>query len=155
MELFDAFHAAALRGVRVRILIDDLHALALGKVGGWFVRQLANQRVVARARRTLASGLEMRVHSSKHGRMMHLKCAGFASQVPYLIGGQANYTPNSFSGAWLETVVRVEGREVHEAFCVQFEDLWHASQPPDDAAWPIRVGRSALLEAVERTVFRF
>jgi hypothetical protein len=155
IELLEGFHRAALRGARVRLLVDDLSGLALGPVSAWFVHHLANLRVIERAHGMAGSGLEIRVHCSAAGRMMHLKSAGFSGEPPWVIGGQANYTPNSFSGAWLETVVRVEGGDVYEQFCAQFETLWGMSEVPKEPRWWLRAGRRALLETVEKTVFRF
>jgi hypothetical protein len=88
--------------------------------------------------------------------MMHLKTAAFVGpRGAYLIGGQANYTPNSFSGAWLETDLVVHDRAATDAFLSQFTALWDASLPPPPGGALGRYARRALLWLVEHTLFRF
>ena len=180
-ELLEAFVAAAGRGADVQLLTDDLHGLPLGAIPAWFVRRLANLRVVDRARSLRRAGFELRIHPSASGRMMHLKTAALLGRRGRtLIGGQANYTPNSFSGAWLETglaitdtvhasaehVNAVPAEHEHEhvhvhadhviaAFLAQFDQLWRAAAPPRPAPPPVRAAHRALLSLVEKTVFQF
>ncbi|HWO26297.1 MAG TPA: phospholipase D-like domain-containing protein [Kofleriaceae bacterium] len=156
-ELLDAFVAAAERGADVQLLTDDLHGLPLGAFPSWFVRRLANLRVIDRARGICRAGFELRIHPSASGRMMHLKTAAFLGRRGRaLIGGQANYTPNSFSGAWLETGLAITGADhVIDAFLAQFAQLWRAAAPPRPAAPLAGAAHRALLSLVEKTVFRF
>ncbi len=154
--LLDAFVAAAARGADVQILVDDLAALALDRIPSWFVRALANFRVTERARTLDLAGFALRVHPSANGRMMHLETAAFLGRDRrFAIGGQANYTPNSFNGAWHETGVVVEGGAVVDRFLAQFGPLWDASAPPRKLGVASRALRRALLWLVERTVFTF
>jgi phosphatidylserine/phosphatidylglycerophosphate/cardiolipin synthase-like enzyme len=154
--LLDALIAAAARGVHVQVLVDDCAGLPLDRFPLWFVRTFVNFRVVERARRAASSHLEIRVFPSGAGAMMHLKTAAFVGERSLVIGGQANYTPNSFSGAWLETGLVVhDNAAVLDGFMAQLTALWNASRPP-----PRRDALSALflrvlLWLVERLVFRF
>lgn len=129
-RLFGKLWAAAERGAQVRVLIDDCAGLPLPAFESWFVRTFVNLRCTELARRRTMPGFELRVFSSKGpGPMMHLKTVGFLGARTFLIGGQANYTPNTFSGAWLDTVVKVEGEPVVQAFLGQFESLWRLALP--------------------------
>jgi phosphatidylserine/phosphatidylglycerophosphate/cardiolipin synthase-like enzyme len=156
-ELLDAFVAAAERGADVQLLTDDLYGLPLGAIPAWFVRRLANLPVVDRARSRARAGFELRIHPSAAGRMMHLKTAAFLGRRGRaLIGGQANYTPNSFSGAWLETGLAItEADHVVDAFLAQFDELWRAAAPPHPGTPLGRAAHRALLSLVEAAVFRF
>ena len=60
---------------------------------------------------------------------MHLKTAGFVGTTRFLIGGQANYTPNTFSGAWLDTALKVENDAAVEAFLSQFSGCGRCRSP--------------------------
>ncbi len=156
LPLLDELAGAARRGADVQILVDDLAALPVGRVPSWFIRSLANARVTERARTLAGPGFELRVHPSAGGRMMHLKTAAFLGRTRrFLIGGQANYTPNSFNGAWLETGLVIEDDAAVEAFLAQFQPLWDASAPPRRSTPPARWLRAALLWLIERTVFTF
>lgn len=155
-ELLEAFAAASERGADVAILIDDLVSLPLGPVQSWVIQKLANLRVIERARALAGPHFELRIHPSASGQMMHLKTAAFVgARGAYLVGGQANYTPNSFSGAWLETGLVVDDGAVTDAFLAQFAALWDASRPPAPGGALGRFARRALLGLVERTLFRF
>jgi hypothetical protein len=140
----------------VAILVDDLVGLPLDRVEAWVVQKLANLRVIERARALAGPRFALRVHGSAPGPMMHLKTAAFSGpRGAYLVGGQANYTPNSFSGAWLETGLVVHDRAATEAFLSQHATLWDASAPPPAGNALGRYARRALLWLVERTLFRF
>jgi len=155
-ELLEAFAAAAEQGADVAILIDDLVSLPLGPVQSWVIQKLANLRVIERARAIAGPRFELRIHPSAGGQMMHLKTAAFVGpRGAYLVGGQANYTPNSFSGAWLETGLVVDDRAATDGFLAQFAALWDASMPPAPGGAPGRFARRTLLGLVERTLFRF
>ena len=155
-ELLDAFAAAAEQGADVAILIDDLVSLPLDAVQAWVVQKLANLRVIERARAIAGPRFALRIHPSARGQMMHLKTAAFVGRdSAYLVGGQANYTPNSFSGAWLETGIVVQDRAVTDAYLAQFAALWDVSSPPPPGGALGRYARRALLWLVERTLFRF
>jgi phosphatidylserine/phosphatidylglycerophosphate/cardiolipin synthase-like enzyme len=154
-ELLEAFVVAAARGADVKLLTDDLHALPVSLGYAWFVRRLANYRVIDRARRVGLRNFELRVHRSSNGCMMHLKTAAFEGRRRLLIGGQANYTPNSFSGAWLETGVSTGAPHVIDAFGAQFDELWRISRLPEPVGAASRALRRVLLSVVERTVFTF
>lgn len=126
-QMFDRIEAAVWRGVNVRILIDSLHALLLPPVSAWLTQNLVNHQVLQRARRLLASHpaqFDLRVHHSHAGAMMHLKTVARLGLRPCLIGGQANFTPNSFSGAYLETDIETQSPAVVSAFAAHFESLW-------------------------------
>jgi phosphatidylserine/phosphatidylglycerophosphate/cardiolipin synthase-like enzyme len=157
VALLDRFVAAAERGADVQLLVDDLAALPLGRIPSWFVRALANLRVIERAAARARPGFALRVHPSANRRMMHLKTCAFDGprRAPFLIGGQANYTPNSFNGAWHETDVVVHGAGAVRAFEAQYGPLWDASAPPRLGWLPGRLARRALLWLVEHTVFTF
>ncbi len=155
LPLLETFIAAARRGVRVRLLVDDLAALAVDRVSSWAIRALANFRVTERAREVVLSTFELRVHPSANERMMHLKTCAFLGARRLLIGGQANYTPNSFNGAWHETDVVIEGSAVVDAYLAQFSELWARSHPPSALAIHDRLLRRACLWGVEKTVFTF
>lgn len=134
LPVLEALAGAARRGVRVRILVDSIDALPLPAAPGWIIRNLVNHRVLSRAAALLRErpgSFELRVHDSRAGAMMHLKTAALRGERPWLLGGQANYTPNSFSGAWLETDVRTREPSVIDAFARHFERLWSlpASRP--------------------------
>ncbi len=115
---------AARRGVSVRVLVDDTAALPLPEPTGFLVRQLVNRRVLEAARRRAPPGFALRIHRSGSGTMMHLKTAAFVGPTSVLIGGQANYTPNSFNGAWWETDVEVESPGLVADFLAHFDALW-------------------------------
>jgi hypothetical protein len=85
---------------------------------------LLNHTVLHAARQVDAPTFELRVHESHAGAMMHLKTAARLGARPLLIGGQANFTPNSFSGAWLETDLETSSPDVVAAFAAHFEELW-------------------------------
>lgn len=122
--ILERLFAAARRGVSVRVLVDDIAALPLPTPISVFVRQLVNRQVLELARRHAPPGFELRIHRSRRGAMMHLKTAAFVGPEAVLIGGQANFTPNSFNGAWWETDVEAEGPELVADFLAHFEALW-------------------------------
>lgn len=149
--------AAGARGVDVQVLIDDCHGLPLPAFESWFVRSFVNLRVLLEAVRRPHPGLELRVHRSGHGPMMHLKTAAFLGPTRFLIGGQANYTPNTFSGAWLDTALYVEEPEAVEGFLAQYVPLWEAAQahrPLSAAERPKALSHLSLLSIAERLGFR-
>lgn len=127
LEALSGLEQAARRGARVRVLIDSVWALPLPGLAAWLTRSLVNHQVTVRAcelAAELPGSFELRVHDSRDGRMMHLKTAARLGASPALIGGQANFTPNSFSGAWLETDVETTSDEIVQAFARHFEELW-------------------------------
>lgn len=125
LPLWERLVAAAERGARVRVLVDDLVALPLPRLHGAVVRHLANRAVLDRARVASPPGLEVRVFHSGAGAMMHLKTLIARGREPVVIGGQCNATPNSFSGAWTETDVEVRGCDaIVAAATAHFEELW-------------------------------
>ena len=129
VALLERLMAAAERGVNVRVLIDDVHGLPLPPFERWFVRTFVNLRCLLHAAVRRPPRFELRVHASGHGAMMHLKTAAFLGARRFLIGGQANYTPNTFCGAWLDTVLEVHSEACVAAFHAQFEPLWSVSTP--------------------------
>ncbi|MCE9597094.1 MAG: hypothetical protein K8S54_03925, partial [Spirochaetia bacterium] len=112
--------------VRVRILIDNCHALSLPRLLHFILRNTVNLACVHRCRS--APRVELRVFPSRHLEMMHLKAIALSAK-PCLIAGQANFTPNSFSGAWLETNVLVRNPFVVRQFERHFEEIWNMSVP--------------------------
>lgn len=151
VPILEALHAAAVRGARVRLLFDDLAGLPLSGASRVLVRELVNHRAVEAAARLAHPRFEVRVHPSGDGRMMHLKTAAFTGAArALLIAGQANYTPNSFSGAWLETDLAIESPAIAGAFLAQYEPLWAASRPVPRRSWqaaPRSLARRGLLAA--------
>jgi len=126
LRLFEELARACQRGVRVKVLIDDVAGLPVPEPLGWGLRNLVNCEVLGAAARRRAElpGLELRVHHSGTGRLMHLKSALRQGRENVLIGGQANFTPNSFSGAWLETDVETRCPRTIAAFREHFLRLW-------------------------------
>lgn len=153
LEMLGAITRAVERGARARVLIDSIHALPLPPVFSWITRCLVNHEVTVRSMELAArfSGrFELRVHDSRDGAMMHLKTAARIGRNPLLIGGQANFTPNSFSGAYLETDLETRAAPVLAAFTDHFERLWSlpASRPlshPPSAAERLRLRFLSLL----------
>lgn len=127
LDLLSAIEAALLRGCTVRVLIDSLHALPLPPLPSWLTCNLVNHSVVCEARRLqtrFPGRFELKIHESKDGAMMHLKTVVRLGPQSLLIGGQANFTPNSFSGAYLETDLETRSSSVIAAFRTHFERLW-------------------------------
>lgn len=159
LPAFAVLEQAARRGARVRVLIDSIHALPLPPLYSWLTCSLVNHRVVqaaTRLRRELPDRFELRVHDSRAGQMMHLKTIARLGPRPRLLGGQANFTPNSFSGAWLETDLETSDPAVLAGFTDHFEHLWGlaTTQPPAPAG-PLRGrGVDALLAAFARVGLR-
>lgn len=125
---------ALLRGVSVRVLWDSLAALPLPAIPAWLTQHLVNHLVLVDAKDLqlrFADRFQVRIHSSRHGQMMHLKTIAKQGRRPRLIGGQANFTPNSFCGAYLETDIETESAQVVSAFASHFAWLWSLpeSQP--------------------------
>jgi len=144
-----ALEAVARRGARVRILVDDIAGLPLGPVAGFLVHQLVNRRFLDEARHR--QGLEVRVHDSRAGQLMHLKTVAVRGAHPCIIAGQANMTPNSFDGAWCETDLEIEEPSLVDIFAEHFEALWRlpTSRPLEAAAAldaPRRLARRGLFE---------
>ena len=95
VKVFEALVHAARRGVCTRVLIDSIDALPLPAVPSWLARSLVNHRVSVAAQRAmqeLPSHLDVRVHHSTNGQMMHLKTIARLGDRPRLVGGQANFT---------------------------------------------------------------
>jgi hypothetical protein len=142
------------------VLIDSIHALPLPAPLGWLTRNLVNHRVLQRAeeiQRRHPARFQLRIHRSTEGAMMHLKTAARLGARPLLLGGQANYTPNSFSGAWLETDVLTGEPSVIDAFAEHFEFLWSlpASRPLEPPRSRLRAAAlTALLDGFDRAGLR-
>lgn len=151
LQTLQALARAAERGARVEILVDSLHALPLPPPASWLTRSLVNHRVISRAHALVArtpDRFALRVHDSRGGAMMHLKTAARVGADPMLIGGHANYTPNSFSGAWLETDVETRSPAIVQAFADHFRRLFDSSVAVGARGWTDAPGdalRSALL----------
>jgi phosphatidylserine/phosphatidylglycerophosphate/cardiolipin synthase-like enzyme len=159
LPAFAALEAAARRGARVRVLIDSIHALPLPPVYSWLTCNLANHQVIQAAIRLQTERpdhFQLRVHDSRAGTMMHLKTLARLGRSPLLLGGQANFTPNSFSGAWLETDLETRDPDVIAGFTEHFEDLWRqgASRTPAAAGALRTRGISTLLTAFARVGLR-
>ena len=138
-------------GVRARVLIDDCAGLPLPRILRWAVTTFVNLRGVAQARKARGGRFEMRIHRSGGRGLMHLKTCAFLGDTRHLIGGQANFTPNSFSGAWIETDLRVVDGDAVDAFVAQFEPLWAGAEPV--LPYGRRLGglRGRLVAAYERS----
>ncbi|WP_441287844.1 phospholipase D-like domain-containing protein [Sorangium sp. KYC3313] len=152
LPVLETLERAAARGARVRVLIDSIDALPLPPAAAWLIRSLVNHHGITRAIEAEArwpDRFALRVHDSRGGAMMHLKTAARLGARPMLVGGQANFTPNSFSRAWLETDLETRDPAFVAAFAAHFERLWDlpASRraPRGRGAW----ARSALLGAFE------
>lgn len=147
----EALGRAAARGARVRVLVDSVDALPLPRAHGWLTRSLVNHDATRRAGALAARypRFELRVHDSRGGAMMHLKTLARTGRAPALVGGHANLTPNSFSGAWLETDVETRAPAVVDAFRAHFDELWalEASRPAPPAGALQDGVRRALLGA--------
>jgi hypothetical protein len=129
---------AARRGVRVRILVDDLMALPLPRLHATVVRGLANRRVLDAARTTAVPGLELRVFHSAAGAMMHLKTLIRRGPASVDNGGQCNATAKSFNGAWTETDVEISRPDLVAAASAHHDWMWShpASRAlPPPGAW--------------------
>lgn len=111
---------------RVRILIDNCHALPLNFLLGTVLRNTVNLFCIHRCRESDA--LELRLFPSVPEEMMHCKAIVFIGKENTLIAGQANFTPNSFSGAWLETSIYIKDERIINQFINQFEKLWNRSE---------------------------
>jgi phosphatidylserine/phosphatidylglycerophosphate/cardiolipin synthase-like enzyme len=112
--------------IPVRILIDNCHALPLHPLLSFLLRNTVNLLCIHFCRKT--TSLELRQYLSKPTDMMHLKAIAFWGDRSKLISGQANFTPNSFSGAWLETDIYTEEKKIVNQFASQFEELWNRSE---------------------------
>lgn len=133
---------ALLRGVSVRVLWDSLYALPLPPIPAWLTRNLVNHLVLVDAKDLqlrFGDRFQVRIHHSHKGQMMHLKTIAKLGTQPRLIGGQANFTPNSFSGAYLETDIETQSAHVVAAFAAHFECLWSLPEslplPSQTARW--------------------
>ena len=127
LPMLSALHSALSRGVRVRVLIDSLHALPLPTLPSWLTCSLVNHAVLCEAQslqQRYPDLFQLRIHQSHAGAMMHLKSVARLGQRPLLIAGQANFTPNSFSGAYLETDIETHASVVIAAYAAHFEQLW-------------------------------
>lgn len=152
-EVLAALVAAARRGARVRVLVDDIAGLPLGPLAGFLVHQLVNRRFLDEARQRQAPGLEVRVHASHGGQLMHLKTVAVRGAHACLIAGQANMTPNSFDGSWLETDLEIADRRLVDIFAEHFESLWRLPTVSPLAApaaldVPRRLARRGLFEVL-------
>lgn len=138
VTLYALFQAG--RSAKVRILIDNCHALVLPPLLSFFLRNTVNLFCIHECRKTRA--VELRVFKSKPSEMMHLKAVALTGKTSCLIAGQANFTPNSFSGAWLETSVRTEDKRSVSAFTKHYETLWERAEPVlryDEMPVPVRL----------------
>lgn len=136
-SMLQEIEQALLRGVKVRVLWDSLFALPLPAIPAWLTRNLVNHSVLVDARKLhlrFPDRFRVRIHHSHQGQMMHLKTIAKLGSHPRLIGGQANFTPNSFSGAYLETDIETQAQPVVSAFVAHFESLW---QLPDSLPLPV------------------
>lgn len=115
------------KNARVRVLIDNCHALSLPWLLHFFLRNTVNLLCVHGCRQT--TSVELRIFESTHTEMMHLKAVAFSGRAPCLIAGQANFTPNSFSGAWLETSVHTKAPHLIRQFERHFDTLWARAKP--------------------------
>lgn len=115
----------AAKHTRVRILIDSCNALALPRILHFFLRNTVNILCLHFCRKT--PQLELRIFPSTQMEMMHMKAISF-SAGPCLIAGQANFTPNSFSGAWLETSLLLRQGRIVDEFNRHFDELWARSE---------------------------
>jgi phosphatidylserine/phosphatidylglycerophosphate/cardiolipin synthase-like enzyme len=135
--LLELLARAAKRGAVVKILIDNIAGLPLPPHLRVPIKNLVNHEVTAVARRWCRDEprFELRVHDSTAGPVMHLKSCALFGKHSLLVGGQANLTRNSFSGAWLETDVVTRAPAALAAFRAHFEALW--SLPASTALGPL------------------
>ncbi len=111
---------------KVRILADNCHALPLNYILGIILRNTVNLFCIDHCRKT--EYIRLRLFPSSPKEMMHCKAIVFIGRENTLIAGQANFTPNSFSGAWLETSIFVKDRNIINQFIKQFESFWERSE---------------------------
>ncbi|WP_437281058.1 phospholipase D-like domain-containing protein [Sorangium sp. So ce375] len=152
LPMLEALERAAARGARVRVLIDSIDALPLPPAAAWLIRGLVNHHGITRAIEAEArwpDRFALRVHDSRGGAMMHLKTAARLGARPMLVGGQANFTPNSFSRAWLETDLETRDPAFVAAFAAHFERLWGLPASRRASSSRASWARSALLGAFE------
>ncbi|WP_437592234.1 phospholipase D-like domain-containing protein [Sorangium sp. So ce1000] len=157
LPVIEALERAAARGARVRVLIDSIDALPLPPAAAWLIRNLVNHHGITRALEAEArwpDRFALRVHDSRGGAMMHLKTAARLGARPMLVGGQANFTPNSFSRAWLETDLETRDPAFVSAFAAHFERLWGLPASRRASSGRGSRARSALLRAFERLGLR-
>lgn len=127
LPMLDTIESVLQKGVRVRVLVDSLSALPLPPVYRFLARNLVNYKAGIAAHRMevrYPDRFLFRVHDSHQGAMMHLKTIARLGKSPLLLGGQANFTPHSFSGAYLETDIETRSRVMVEQFAAHFEKLW-------------------------------
>ncbi|HMV81459.1 MAG TPA: phospholipase D-like domain-containing protein, partial [Leptospiraceae bacterium] len=110
---------------KVRILTDNCHALPLNFILRVILRNTVNLFCIDSCRRS--ERVTLRLFPSSPKEMMHCKAIAFLGRERKLIAGQANFTPNSFSGAWLETSIYIKDEKIINQFINQFEKLWNRS----------------------------
>jgi phosphatidylserine/phosphatidylglycerophosphate/cardiolipin synthase-like enzyme len=153
--LLDALDRAAARGVRVRVLIDSLHALPLPPLAAWLTRNLVNHHAVTRGaalHTRWGDRFQLRIHNSSAGAMMHLKTLARLGPNGCAVLGQANCTPNSFSGAWLETDIETRAPGVIRAIGDHFDQLW--SLPESRPAVPTHTLTARAQSALHSSLLR-
>ena len=136
-------------------------------IPSWFVRRLANLRVIDRARSLRRAGFELRIHPSSSGRMMHLKTAAFLRPPPrpdrrpgelhaeLVLGGVARDRARDLRRRSRDRRVP---RPVRSAVARRRAPPRHAARPRPNARCSGSSRRAPLLPSlslVEKTVFRF
>lgn len=112
--------------IKVCILIDSCYALPLKAFLKYFLINTVNLNCIFRCRE---NSIALRIYPSHTRKMMHCKFILFLGEKCSLIAGQANFTPNSFSGAWLETSVYSEEKAIMNRLKKHFFSLWKQSKP--------------------------
>lgn len=145
-EVVVALLAAASRGARVFILIDSLTGLLVPEPLSWLTRNLCNFRVqrrigaywrvterseVPHSELPQRNQVQLRVFDSQNGPVMHLKTIVRLGRHPTVLAGQANLTPNSFKGAWLETDIQSESPALAQRVAAHFWRLWNDERAKD------------------------
>ncbi|MCB1177844.1 MAG: hypothetical protein KDK36_09720, partial [Leptospiraceae bacterium] len=110
--------------IKIYILVDSCKALPLSPILKFILINTVNLTCMERCRK---NKINLKVFPSNSSRMMHLKSILFVGKKSFLISGQANFTPNSFNGAWLETNIYTEDLKIIKQFKEHFKSLWEVS----------------------------
>ncbi len=112
--------------IRVKIMVDSCEALSLKKFLKIILTQTVNLVCIHNCRKV--DSIELKIFPSSLKEMMHCKFILFIGKNSCLIAGQANFTPNSFSGAWMETNIWTSEKKVIDQVQSHFQEMWNRSE---------------------------